>query len=126
MSAKTIQPVINVPNSATGILKLKGLFFPPLGPRKAGRIFRGGARETHNTRVTKNRLLGKPRSFSNLPAFQRPNGMIFPNYDNSTFQNSDMRLMILIPENTKRCLSNPTAAKDLVTRIILRIFLTFY
>ena len=65
------------------------------------------------------RLLAKSRSFSDLPANCLP-----AIHDNSTFQNSDMRLMILIPESTKRCHSNPTAAKDLVNRIILRIFLT--
>ena len=33
----------------------------PLGPRKAGKIFPGGAQETHVTRVATKRLLSKPR-----------------------------------------------------------------
>ena len=45
----------------------------PLGPRKAEKIFRGGARETHVTRVTTKRLLAKPRTFLGLPAFLGPN-----------------------------------------------------
>ena len=36
---------------------------------KAGRVWCGGARETHWAHVTIEWLLAKPRSFSNLPAF---------------------------------------------------------
>ena len=39
------------------------------GPRKAGRSFRVGVRETHVTRVTTKRLQGKPRNFSDFHAF---------------------------------------------------------
>ena len=39
------------------------------GPRKAGIIFREGARETYDTHVSKKRLPAKPRSFSDIPAF---------------------------------------------------------
>ena len=45
-----------------------------LGPKNARRIFRGGARETHVTRVITKRLLAESRSFSDLPAFLGPNG----------------------------------------------------
>ena len=48
----------------------------PLGPRKAGRKFRGGQRETHVTRLTTKRLLAKPWSISDLPGFLGPNGDI--------------------------------------------------
>ena len=37
--------------------------------KKAGRMWCGGAREAHMTRVTMEWLLAKPRNFSNLPAF---------------------------------------------------------
>ena len=45
-----------------------------LGRKNARRIFRGGARETHVTRVITKRLLAESRSFSDLPAFLGPNG----------------------------------------------------
>ena len=44
------------------------------GSRKAGIIFREGARETHDTRFTKKRLPAKPRSVSDIPAFLEPSG----------------------------------------------------
>ena len=45
-----------------------------MGPRKTTRIFRGGARETHVTRVTTKRLLAITGSFPDIPAFLGPHG----------------------------------------------------
>ena len=44
--------------------------------RKVGRVQCGGARETRERRVRIERLLAKPRTFSNLAAFLNLNGII--------------------------------------------------
>ena len=65
-------------------------FFVPLIFRKAGRVWCSGAREAHWPRVTMERLLAKPRSFPNLPAFLDLNGKYF---SFSTFPRSENLLI---------------------------------